>query len=70
MKTINGATLLQSDIQMPNGVVHVIDKVLYPVASGNIMHTLESDPEGRFTTFIKALKATKLARELSDYNSK
>ena len=34
------------------------------------METLKSDPEKRFTTFIKALKATKLDKELKDYKSK
>ena len=31
---------------------------------------LQADPEQRFTTFIKALQATRLDREITDYNSK
>ena len=30
----------------------------------------QADPEQRFTTFIKALQATRLDREITDYNSK
>ena len=30
----------------------------------------QADPEQRFTTFIKALQATRLDKEITDYNSK
>ena len=36
----------------------------------NIDRVLQADPEQRFTTFIKALQATRLDREITDYNSK
>src|SRR3954452_5779031 len=30
--TVNGATVIQADIEAENGVIHVIDRVLFPVA--------------------------------------
>ena len=36
------------DVGGSNGVVHVIDRVLYPLTTaGNLVQTLSSDPEGR-----------------------
>ena len=29
----------------------------------------QADPEGRFTTFVKALQATRIDKEITDYNS-
>ena len=69
VKTINGALLKTLDLAASNGVVHIIDRVLYPPTAGNIVRTLEADPQQRFTTFLKALKATKLDRDISDYSS-
>ena len=69
MKTINGAAVIRTDLDASNGVVHVIDRVPYPTTGGNIVDTLTNDPENRFTTLIKALKATKLDQEISDYSS-
>ena len=34
------------------------------------LNVSQADPEGRFTTFIKALQATRLDKEITDYNSK
>ena len=70
VKTINGAVLQKLDIAASNGVVHIVDRVLYPTTRGNLVQTLESDPGQRFTTFLKALKATRLDRDISDYSSK
>ena len=70
MITVNGAVLLQRDVKGPNGVLHVLDRVMYPPTVGDIVQTLESDPEQRFTTLIKALKSTGLNKEIQDYSSK
>ena len=51
-------------------MIHVVEKVLYPPTVGNVVETLRSDPEKRFTTLLKALKFTGLIREISDYASK
>ena len=68
--TINGATVTKRDIAVENGVIHVVDKVLYPSATKNIVETLKSDPEKRFTTLLKALSSTEIEKEISDYSSK
>ena len=62
--------MLRTDIETDNGVIHVVEKVLYPPTVGNIVETLRSDPEKRFTTLLKALKFTGVIREISDYSSK
>ncbi len=67
--TVNGGVVKRSDIESDNGLVHVVDRVLFPPASGDLMETLRSDPENRFTTLIKALKATKLDKEIKNYLS-
>ena len=69
IKTINGAVMVAEDLPMENGVVHVIDRVLSRPTEGNILETLRNEPHGRFTTFLKALKATKLDREIGDFSS-
>ena len=68
--TANGARVVRSDIETDNGVIHVVEKVLYPPTVGNIVDTLKSDPEKRFTTLLKALKFTGIIKEISDYSSK
>ena len=70
MKTANGAIVTGTDIPTDNGVIHIVEKVLYPPTVGNVVETLRSDPENRFTTLLKALKFTGLLREISDYSSK
>ena len=63
---------MQPDI--PNngdlGLLQVLDRVLYPSTVGDVLQTLESDPEERFTTLIKALRSTGLDNEIQDYSSK
>ena len=71
MITVNGAVLFQRDIPINGpGLVHVLDRVMYPPTVGDIVQTLESDPEQRFTTLLKALKSTSLDKEIQDYSSK
>ena len=68
--TVNGGVVKKGDVEFDNGVVHVVDKVLFPPVTSDVFETLKSDPEKRFTTFIKALKATKLDKEIKDFTSK
>ena len=68
--TVNGGVVKKGDVEFDNGIVHVVDKVLFPPVTSDIFETLKSDPEKRFTTFIKALKATKLDKEIKDFTSK
>ncbi len=70
MTTVNGAVVSQVDLPIPVGVVHVVDRVLAPITNDrDIIRALSSDPLQRFTTFLKALRATKLDRELADYST-
>ena len=63
--------LFQRDIPVHGpGLLHILDRVMYPPTTGDIVQTLESDPENRFTTLIKALKSTGLDKEIKDYSSK
>ena len=67
---MNGAALLERDIPVNGpGLLHVLDRVMYPPTVGDIVKTLESDPEQRFTTLLKALKSTGLDKEIQDYSS-
>ena len=68
--TVNGGVIKRGDLASDNGLVHVVDRVLFPPSTSDLMDTLKSDPEKRFTTFIKALRATKLDKEIKDYQSK
>ena len=74
MVTVNGAVLVQKDISIHGqgnngGLLHITDRVMFPATIGDIVQTLESDPEQRFTTLIKALKSTGLNLEIQDYTS-
>ena len=71
--TVNGAVIVRRDIEYGangGGVLHVLDRVMYPPTVGDVVQTLKSDPERRFSTLVKALKTTGLDREISDYSSK
>jgi hypothetical protein len=68
--TVNGGHVKRGDLEADNGLVHVVDRVLYPPVTKDLFETLKSDPEKRFTTLIKALKATKLDKEIQNYSSK
>ena len=67
--TVNGGAVKRGDVHFDNGIIHIVDKVLYPPATLDLFDTLKSDPEKRFTTLMKALKATKLDKEIKDFTS-
>ncbi|CAB0012479.1 unnamed protein product [Nesidiocoris tenuis] len=58
--TINGAKIVKekSDISVPQGVAHTVDRVMFPLPVGDIVQTLQADREGRFSRFIKLLQET------------
>lgn len=64
--TINGAKVLDDkwDIAIPQGIAHGVDRVMFPLPVGDIVQTLQSDRERRFTTFLRALFASGLASTL------
>lgn len=61
--TINGAKVLEDkqDIVIPQGIAHGVDRVMFPLPVGDLIQTLQSDRERRFTSFLRALFASKLA---------
>lgn len=60
-ETIQCATILKSNIQSCNGIIHIIDKVLVPPV-GTVVDVLEVD--NRFTEFVRLLKNSGLADQL------
>ena len=69
---INTATVVTTDIQTDNGIIHVIDAVLLPPqdmepANLNIVETAVAN--GSFTTLVAALQATDLDMVLADESS-
>ena len=64
--TINGAKVLdeKKDIEIPQGIAHSVDRVMFPLPVGDIVQTLQSDRERRFTSFLRALFSSGLAETL------
>jgi uncharacterized surface protein with fasciclin (FAS1) repeats len=66
---VNTSTVIITDLQTDNGIIHVVDAVLLPPAEKgeptmNIVETAVAD--GRFTTLVAALQATDLDVALAD----
>lgn len=70
--TINGAKVLEDkqDIEVPQGIAHSIDRVMFPLPVGDIVQTLQSDRERRFTNFLRALFASGFADMLQGKKNK
>lgn len=66
--TINGATVVtdKEDIEIPQGQAHAVDRVMFPLPVGDILQTLQSDRERRFTHFLRAVFASNLADSLQN----
>ncbi|MCL4160671.1 UNVERIFIED_CONTAM: hypothetical protein GTU68_010726 [Idotea baltica] len=60
--TFNNAKLLKADIDCSNGVVHVIDSVLIPAATPDVVDTAVA--AGQFNTLVAAVKAAGLVETL------
>lgn len=48
------------DIDIPQGVAHSVDRVMFPLPVGDIVQTLQSDRERRFTSLLRAIFASGL----------
>lgn len=61
--TINGATVASDnlDIEIPQGVAHSVDRVMFPLPVGDLLQTMQSDREKRFTHFLRAIFASNIA---------
>jgi len=67
--TVNGARVVKPDIQATNGIIHVVDRVLFPVPEADIYNTLRKDPQQRYTTLISAIDRAGLQLVLGDPRS-
>lgn len=54
----------KKDIKIPQGVAQAVDRVMFPLPVGDIVQTLQSDRERRFTNFLRALFTSGLAESL------
>ncbi|KAK9299902.1 hypothetical protein QLX08_007235 [Tetragonisca angustula] len=65
--TINGAKVASTkrDIEIPQGIAHAIDRVMFPLPVGDLVQTLQADRERRFTTFLKMLYTSGLQDTLA-----
>lgn len=54
----------KQDIEIPQGLAQAIDKVMFPLPVGDIVQTLQSDRERRFTHFLRAIFSAGLAETL------
>ncbi|XP_047117032.1 proteoglycan 4 [Schistocerca piceifrons] len=65
--TINGARVLsqQHDVPVPQGVLHAVDRVMFPLPVGDALQTLLADRERRFESFLRAVRTSGLAPVLS-----
>ncbi|XP_058819403.1 putative uncharacterized protein DDB_G0271606 [Topomyia yanbarensis] len=66
--TINGAMIVpdKQDIVIPQGIAHAVDRVMFPLPVGDILQTLQSDRERRFTHFLRALYASGMSDTLQN----
>ncbi len=69
--TINGAMIVpdKNDITIPQGIAHAVDRVMFPLPVGDILQTLQSDREHRFTIFLKALFSSGISEILQNKGS-
>jgi hypothetical protein len=51
---------------IPQGVAQAIDRVMFPLPVGDILQTLQSDRERRFTNFLRAIFASGMADTLQN----
>nr|XP_033335118.1 ras guanine nucleotide exchange factor R isoform X1 [Megalopta genalis] len=67
LTTINGAKVAPNkrDIEIPQGIAHAVDRVMFPLPVGDLVQTLQADRERRFTTFLKMLYISGLQDTLS-----
>lgn len=56
----------KNDIIIPQGIAHAVDRVMFPLPVGDILQTLQSDRERRFTKFLKALSTSGLSELLQN----
>lgn len=63
--TVNGVLVTDADQEATNGIIHVVDEVLYPFASDSIFGTVAQDPN--YAIFPSLLRLSGLEVLLSDF---
>ena len=65
--TVNGARVAPNkrDVEIPQGLAHAIDRVMFPLPVGDLVQTLQADRERRFSNFLKLLHVSGLEEMLS-----
>ena len=65
--TINGARVAPNkrDVEIPQGLAHAVDRVMFPLPVGDLVQTMQADRERRFSTFLKLLHVSGLEDMLS-----
>lgn len=56
----------KKDILIPQGITHSVDRVMFPLPVGDVLQTLQSDRERRFTNFLRALFSAGLSELLQN----
>lgn len=54
----------RKDIKIPQGIAHAVDRVMFPLPVGDLLQTLQSDRDARFTTFLKIVSAAEFNEKL------
>lgn len=54
----------KQDIEIPQGIAQAVDRVMFPLPVGDIVQTLQSDRERRFTNLLRAIFSSGLAEML------
>ena len=67
---MNGARVVKPDIQASNGVIHIVDRVIFPVPQADIYNTLKTDPQQRYKTLVSAIDKAGLTSVLANPTGK
>lgn len=61
--TVEGAKVVKADQMATNGVIHVINKVMFPIPTGSVVDAVVGNKD--FSTLLTAVQTAKLATTLS-----
>ena len=61
--TVSGSQVTKADQMASNGIIHVIDRVMFPIPFGSVVDVVKMDPE--LSVLLKAVTAAGLGGVLS-----
>ena len=61
--TVNGKRIVQADVPANNGVIHVVDEVIFPLSDKTLVEQLAGNPD--FSTLVTAVQAAGLVDTLN-----